>query len=80
MCELNRLLLSNSVSWLILFVHLCRGPRNVRKHLLIVIDMKRSLLWVTGFCWMLLTLVSLGFISLVSNLWVHFLLQLTLVR
>ena len=30
MCQLHRILLSNSVSWLILFVHLCRGHRNIR--------------------------------------------------
>ena len=28
---------------------------------------------MTGFCWMLLTLASLGSVSLGSSLWVHFL-------
>ena len=60
MCQLPRILLSSSVSWLILFVHLCRGHMNIRQFLLIIINMRRSLLWVIGFCWMLLTLSSLG--------------------
>ena len=68
------------MSWLILFVHICIGYRNVRQCLLIVIDGRRSLLWVIGFYLMLLTLVSLGSASLGSVLWVHLLLQLVLVR
>ena len=80
MCQLHRILLSNSVSWLILFVHLCRGHRNIRQCLLIIVDVRRSLLWVIRFCWMLLTLASLGSTNLGSNLWVCFLLQLILVR
>ena len=42
MCQLHRILLSNSMSWLILFVHLCRGPRNIRQYLLIIVDMKEE--------------------------------------
>ena len=72
MCQLHRILLSNSVSWLILLVHLCRGRRNIRRYLLIIVDMRRSLLWVIGFCWMLLTLVSLGPAYYIgSTLWVY---------
>ena len=80
MYQPHRFLLSNSVSWLILLVHLCRGHRNVRQCLLIIIDMRRSLLWVIEFCWMLLILASLGSASLGSGLRVHSLLQLALVR
>ena len=80
MCQLHRILLSNSVSWLLLFVHLCSGHRNVRRCLLIVVDVRRSLLWVIGFCWMLPTLASLGSASLGNGLWVRSLLQLALVR
>ena len=56
------------MSWLILFVHLFRGPRNIRHFLLIIVYMRRSLLWVIGFCWMLLTLASLGSANLGSGL------------
>ena len=80
MCQLHRILLSNSMSWLLLFVHLCSGHRNVRRCLLIVVDVRRSLLWVIGFCWMLPTLASLGSASLGNGLWVRSLLQLALVR
>ena len=45
MCQLHRILLSNSISWSILFVPLCRGHRNVRQYLLIIVDMRKSLLW-----------------------------------
>ena len=79
MCQLHRILLSNSMSWLLLFVHLCSGHRNVRRCLLIIVDV-RSLLWVIGFCWMLPTLASLGSASLGNGLWVRSLLQLALVR
>ena len=80
MCQLHRILLSSSVSWLILFVHLCRGHRSIRQYLLIVIDGRKSLLWVIVFCWMLPTLASLGSASLGSGLWVYLVLQLILVR
>ena len=79
MCQLPRFLLSNSVSWLIVLVHLCRGHRNIR-HYLLIVDMRRSLLWVIRFYWMLLILVSLGSTNLGSGLWVCSLLQLVLVR
>ena len=80
MCQLCWILLSSSVSWLILFVHLYRRHRNVRQCLLIAIDVRRSFLWVIGFCWMLATLASLGSTSLGSSLWVCSLLLLILVR
>ena len=79
-CQLHRILLTNSMSWLILFVQLCRGHRIVRQCLLIIVDVKKSLLWMIGFCWMLLTLVSLGSANLGSGLLVCSLLQLALVR
>ena len=80
MCQLHRIFLSNSMSWLILFVHLCRRHRNIRQYLLIIVDVRRSLLRMIGFFWMLLTLASMGSTSLGSNLWVRSLLQLALVR
>ena len=80
MSWLHRILPSSSVSWLILFVHLCKGHRNVRQYLIIIVDMRRSLLWVIGFCWMLTTLASLGSINIDSSLWVYLLLPLILVR
>ena len=38
MCQLHRIMLSNSVSWLILFMPFCRGHKNVRQCLQIIID------------------------------------------